>query len=358
MCWVMPPASPAATSEDRMASSSDVLPWSTWPITVTTGARGASSAGSSATSNRPSSTSASATRRTVWPISSAISCAVSASITSLIVTIWPCFISRRMTSTARSDMRLARSWMVIASGIVTSRTSFSFGSLDAMPLSRCVRRRNEATERSRTSSARSAVTSVRRPRCFSTPARGAGRGAAGARAAPGRRGRGRFLVIGFEREAGSRSGPGGSSTPKRFLATSPALRLVSSSCLWRSSSSRLRASAASRSLRSTDSRPARRRASSSAILRSSASRTRESASAWARALRSSSVRVRSTTPDAFGFASVCDAPARAVGAGAGVLLGAGFFVSTTGAGSALASPGPPTARRLPSRPRPACCGHG
>ena len=39
MCWVMPPASPAATSVWRMASSSDVLPWSTWPMIVTTGGR-------------------------------------------------------------------------------------------------------------------------------------------------------------------------------------------------------------------------------------------------------------------------------------------------------------------------------
>ena len=39
MCWVMPPASPAATLALRMASSSDVLPWSTWPMTVTTGGR-------------------------------------------------------------------------------------------------------------------------------------------------------------------------------------------------------------------------------------------------------------------------------------------------------------------------------
>src|SRR5256885_648162 len=39
MCCVIPPASPAATSVSRMASSSDVLPWSTWPITVTTGGR-------------------------------------------------------------------------------------------------------------------------------------------------------------------------------------------------------------------------------------------------------------------------------------------------------------------------------
>src|SRR4029078_6928987 len=87
-----------------------------------------------------------------------------ASITSLIVTIWPCFIRILMTSTARSAMRLASSWMVIASGIVTSRTSFSFGSLLRSPVRRCTRRRNDASERSRTSSAVMAVTSVRRRR--------------------------------------------------------------------------------------------------------------------------------------------------------------------------------------------------
>ena len=43
MCWVIPPASPAATSVSRIASSSDVLPWSTWPMIVTTGGRGSSS---------------------------------------------------------------------------------------------------------------------------------------------------------------------------------------------------------------------------------------------------------------------------------------------------------------------------
>ena len=40
MCWVMPPASPSATCALRMASSSEVLPWSTWPMMVTTGGRG------------------------------------------------------------------------------------------------------------------------------------------------------------------------------------------------------------------------------------------------------------------------------------------------------------------------------
>src|ERR1700689_4195063 len=166
MCWVMPPASPDTTLAWRSASSSEVLPWSTWPITVTTGERGSVSVELSTASNRPSSTSEAATRLTVWPSSSAISCAVSASITSVILCIAPCFISRRMTSTARSDMRLASSWILMASGITTSRISFSFGSFEAWPFRRWVRRRNEAIERSRTSSALSAVTSVSRPRCF------------------------------------------------------------------------------------------------------------------------------------------------------------------------------------------------
>ncbi len=43
MCWVMPPASLATTPVWRMASSSDVLPWSTCPMTVTTGGRGSRS---------------------------------------------------------------------------------------------------------------------------------------------------------------------------------------------------------------------------------------------------------------------------------------------------------------------------
>ena len=36
----MPPASPETTLVLRMASSSEVLPWSTWPMMVTTGGRG------------------------------------------------------------------------------------------------------------------------------------------------------------------------------------------------------------------------------------------------------------------------------------------------------------------------------
>ena len=39
MCWVMPPCSASVSLDSRTASSSEVLPWSTWPMMVTTGAR-------------------------------------------------------------------------------------------------------------------------------------------------------------------------------------------------------------------------------------------------------------------------------------------------------------------------------
>ena len=51
MCWVMPPASPATTLASRMRSSSVVLPWSTWPMTVMTGGRGSQVASSSSSSS-------------------------------------------------------------------------------------------------------------------------------------------------------------------------------------------------------------------------------------------------------------------------------------------------------------------
>ena len=40
MCCVIPPASVSTTADSRIASSSVVLPWSTWPMIVTTGGRG------------------------------------------------------------------------------------------------------------------------------------------------------------------------------------------------------------------------------------------------------------------------------------------------------------------------------
>src|SRR5579883_2551541 len=240
MCCVMPPASPSVTLVLRIASSSDVLPWSTWPMMVTTGGRGDRSSGLSGMSNRPSSTSAAATRFTVWPSSSATSWAVSASITSVILNICPCFISRRMTSTARSAMRLASSWMVIASGIVTSRTSFSLASLPAAPrIRRWVRRRNEATERSRTSPTSAAFCTVRRPRRFSPPAPRVGRAGAAGRARAPRRAR-TLVVVGLGndlaqvegRARGLRPGGRGGGLGLR-LAVAEALRRLPLGALFR-----------------------------------------------------------------------------------------------------------------------------
>ncbi len=189
-----------------------------------------------------------------------------------------------------------------------------------------MRRRNAASERSRTSSALSAVTTVSRPRRFSATRGGAFGAVTGRAAPPGPR----RIVRGASSSSASRTGRAATTTaglglassspPNRFLATSSALRLLSSSCLRRSSSSRLRASAASRSVFSRVSRSRRRRASSSAILRSSASRTRASARRSVRCLISSWVRGRSTTPDGFGAGA---AGIGAALAGAATFAGAG-----------------------------------
>ena len=124
MCCVMPPASPLATRVRRIVSSSDVLPWSTWPMTVTTGGRGSASAACVCSVSASSeSGSSSFAAFALWPISSTTIIAVSWSITWLIVTIEPSFISALMTSAALTDILCARSATVIVSGTEISRTS-------------------------------------------------------------------------------------------------------------------------------------------------------------------------------------------------------------------------------------------
>ena len=119
----------------------------------------------------------------------------------------------------------------------------------------------------------------------------------------------RFLLVGFERRARARlrcrRGIGAEALlgdlvglAFGFFVVLAALFLVAFARF------RLRTSE-----RSASSRLWRMRASSSAILRSSASRRRASASACARALRSSSVKVRSTTPEGLGEGQRCRAPA-------------------------------------------------
>ena len=224
-----------------------------------------------------------------------------------------------------------------------------------------MRRRNEAIERSRTSSALSAVTSVRRPRCFCGAGLAVVFGAvAGRTAPPGPRRTWRgpssssvmSAAIPGARAAGSAARAAAavlaSASPKRFLASSSALRLASSSWRWRSSSALRRASAASRSACSMPSLLLRRLASSSASRRSSMSRTLASASALARAERSSSVRVRNTTPEPLRGAAGgrrCGTGERGLGgrsaAGAALATAAG-----SGACVSVAGASPPT-RRLP-----------
>ena len=106
------------------------MPWSTWPITVTTGGRDISSAVEMGTSSRKVSGSSSLEATALWPISSTRIIAVSWSSTWLMVTIWPSFIRCLMTSAALTDILWARSATVMVSAICTSRTT---GSLDPAP---------------------------------------------------------------------------------------------------------------------------------------------------------------------------------------------------------------------------------
>ena len=155
MCWVMPPASPATTLVLRIASSSEVLPWSTWPMMVTTGGRGRRLPASSPEAcTITSSTSDSETRLTRWPNSSTISAAVSASMVWFCVAMMPFCIRVLTTAATRSAMRLASSCTVIASGICTSRTTFSRSPewLASRRFSRSCRRFIAASERWRPSS--------------------------------------------------------------------------------------------------------------------------------------------------------------------------------------------------------------
>src|ERR1700674_486896 len=139
--------------------------------------------------------------------------------------------------------------MVMRSGITTSRAIFSFGSSDGRwPLMRWTRRRNDATERWRSSSVVSAVTSVSRPRRFSSPAgRSTGFGAATV-LPPRREGRASSSSSAWTpRPAPAAPLAAASSVPKRLRASCSALRLTSSSEARRASSLRLRASAGPRS---------------------------------------------------------------------------------------------------------------
>ena len=295
MCWVMPPASPAATLAWRSASSSEVLPWSTWPMTVTIGGRGTSSSGRSSAPSMPISTSASLTRFTRCPNSDTTSSAVSGSSIWLMVAMMPFFISTLTTSAPRTAMRAARSWTVMVSGSTTSRTIGS-----AWPAiwrrSRSRWRRSAARLGPRRSSSSASGPTMWRSTRFGPPSRpGRGRVVGGRRsgilprslprrasaslsvssrvalAPAGGRRAASAVVAGAAALGASPGRPVRASTSRclrsssasSFAAWSSALRRASSSCLRRASSSALRlAEASSSALRRAASSAARREFSS------------------------------------------------------------------------------------------------
>ena len=110
MCWVMPPASPAATWVWRIASSREVLPWSTWPITVTTGGRSTRSpSSSSSTTGSSTSSSAAVTISILRSNSLAIDSTDSSVSVWVRVAISPSFIRALITSAAESPRLSATS---------------------------------------------------------------------------------------------------------------------------------------------------------------------------------------------------------------------------------------------------------
>lgn len=84
----------------RMQSSSDVLPWSTWPMTVTTGGRSFSDFGSSSISGISVGSTSGGNSSHVTPNSEATRAAVSKSISWLIVAMTPIMKSFLTTSAA------------------------------------------------------------------------------------------------------------------------------------------------------------------------------------------------------------------------------------------------------------------
>ena len=131
MCWVMPPASPKATRVRRIWSSNEVLPWSTWPMTVTTGARGSCGASLCSAFSRKTSGSLSLAANARCPNSSTTIIAVSWSSTWLMVTIDPIFIRVLITSVALTAILCASSATEMVSGTCTSCTTASVGAWKA-----------------------------------------------------------------------------------------------------------------------------------------------------------------------------------------------------------------------------------
>ena len=121
ICWVIPPASPSITFVFLIASNNEVFPWSTCPITTTTGGLLIKSSSlSSLSSNKISSSVFMSFFFAVIPYSEATRYAISKSISLLIVAITPKFSNFVIRSPLVIFISAAKSLTEITGGIVIS----------------------------------------------------------------------------------------------------------------------------------------------------------------------------------------------------------------------------------------------
>src|SRR5712691_6860717 len=147
MYWVIPPASPAATLVLRIVSRSDVFPWSTWPIIVTTG--GITTMLSSLREAIIASFADSpllfctavvtvgALRLCSKPRSCATMAAFSYSTTWLMLAKMPCLMRPRIVSLGVVCNSSARSFTTICAGIEIGPVGFSFTAATRRSCGRC-----------------------------------------------------------------------------------------------------------------------------------------------------------------------------------------------------------------------------
>ena len=139
MCWVMPPNSLSVIFEERMASSSEVLPWSTWPMIVTTG-RARRAAGRAPGARAPAracswTSSSKVTTIASTPSSSASFCASSGSSTWLMLATMPRSNSTLIRSRAFTPSLSANSRSVMPSESVIAPAGASFLKVSTLPAS-------------------------------------------------------------------------------------------------------------------------------------------------------------------------------------------------------------------------------
>ncbi len=132
MCCVIPPASVSTTAVSRIASSSVVLPWSTWPMIVTTGGRASRASSASSYDSGSASSSSACLIVTSRSSSAAISSTSSSESDCVAVFIWPSAISILMICGIETPSACEKSRSVTPDSTVT-------GPVGGDDLARCPR---------------------------------------------------------------------------------------------------------------------------------------------------------------------------------------------------------------------------